>query len=148
MRRARPLGVFLGAFLALLAGSLRAGTGLTEVPGVEGDNPVTVFYPSQAADAPLKRGPFTLRVAYQGAPAKGNGRLVVLSHGSGGSAWTYADLARALVEAGFVVAVPLHRGDNYGDINTTPKKSCSNWPRCSSSRLNAYEPWLLIRAQS
>ncbi len=44
-----------------------------------------------------------------------NGRLVVVSHGSGGSPWVHADLARRLVEAGFVVAMPWHRGDNVRD---------------------------------
>ena len=29
--------------------------------------------------------------------------------------WVHADLARALVDAGFVVAMPEHRGDNYKD---------------------------------
>ena len=51
----------------------------------------------------------------QAAPVRGNGRLVVISHGSGGSPWVHADLARSLVDAGFVVAMPQHRGDNYRD---------------------------------
>jgi len=76
---------------------------------------VTLFYPSSAPAQPYKRGPFTVNVAQNAAPERGNGRLVVLSHGSGGSAWTYTDLAFALVEAGFTVAAPLHRGDNYED---------------------------------
>jgi predicted dienelactone hydrolase len=54
-------------------------------------------------------------LAEQAAPVRGNGRLVVISHGSGGSPWVHADLARSLVEAGFVVAMPQHRGDNYRD---------------------------------
>jgi predicted dienelactone hydrolase len=40
---------------------------------------------------------------------------VVISHGSGGSPWTYGDLAAALAAAGFTVAFPEHRGDNYKD---------------------------------
>lgn len=104
-----------GLLLLLCTAAAQAAVGLTQVPGVEGDNPVTVFYPASGEEAPVKRGPFTVQVAHEGKPDKGNGRLVVMSHGSGGSAWTYADLARALVGAGFVVAMPLHRGDNYGD---------------------------------
>jgi predicted dienelactone hydrolase len=104
------------AVLLLFAGAAaQAATGLTEIAGIDGDNPVTVFYPTSVAQQPLKRGPFAVNAAFNGTPQRGNGRLVVVSHGSGGSAWTYSDLAKTLVEAGFVVAMPLHRGDNYGD---------------------------------
>ena len=105
------------AVIALLCTAAQAAVGLTELPGLAGDGPVTVFYPSGAEAKEVKRGPFTLNVAWQGAPQKGNGRLVALSHGSGGSPWTYADLARTLVEAGFVVAIPEHRGDNFRDLS-------------------------------
>jgi predicted dienelactone hydrolase len=54
-------------------------------------------------------------LASEGVPVQGNGRLVVISHGSGGSPWVYANLARALVEAGYVVALPQHHADNYRD---------------------------------
>jgi predicted dienelactone hydrolase len=64
----------------------------------------------------VERGPFRLAIAPDAMPMRGNGRLIVLSHGSGGSAWTYTDLATQLVAAGFVVAAPLHRGDNYADM--------------------------------
>ena len=101
--------------LALLAFAARATVGLTEVAGADGDNPVTVFYPSSGQAQTLTRGPFTLDVAFQGAPTRGNGRLVVVSHGSGGNAWVHSDLARTLVEQGFVVALPLHKGDNFND---------------------------------
>lgn len=102
--------------LLLAAGTARAGLGLTELPGATaGDGPVTVFYPSAAQPAVLHRGPFTLEAAWQGAPAQGNGRLVVISHGSGGNAWVHSMLARALVDAGFTVALPLHHRDNAFD---------------------------------
>ena len=48
-------------------------------------------------------------------PERGNGRLIVISHGSGGNPWVHSDLALTLVEAGFVVAIPQHRGDSFGD---------------------------------
>lgn len=94
----------------------QAGVGLTELPGQEGDGPVSVFYPSSSEDQALQRGPFTLQLAWQGAPVRGNGRLIVVSHGSGGNPWVHADLARTLVEAGFVVAFPQHRGDHTGQF--------------------------------
>jgi len=97
----------LAAFLA------QAGVGLTELPGLDGDGPVTVFYPSSAPDQPLQRGPYALQLAPGGAPMRGNGRLVVMSHGSGGAPWVHSDLAKKLVDAGFVVAFPEHLGDNF-----------------------------------
>src|SRR6187399_3191176 len=103
------------ADLAVLAPSARATVGLAQLPGREGDGPVTVYYPSNAEERPVTRGPFTLQLAEGSEPMRGNGRLIVVSHGSGGSPWVHADLARALVDAGFVVAMPEHRGDNFRD---------------------------------
>ncbi|MGL4575967.1 MAG: alpha/beta hydrolase family protein [Burkholderiaceae bacterium] len=94
-----------------------AGVGLSSIAATEQDGPITVFYPSTDPDQTTTRGPFTLQAVREGAPAKGNGRLVVISHGSGASPWVYSDLARALVQAGFVVALPEHRGDNYKDTS-------------------------------
>ena len=98
--------------LALAVRCAFAAVGLTQLPGKEGDGPVTVFYPTAATEQATKRGPFTLSAAVDGPPQRGNGRLVVISHGSGGAPWVHASLARALVDAGFVVALPEHRGDN------------------------------------
>lgn len=106
---------FLILLLALAAGLAQAGVGALQVAAAGDDGPLTVFYPTAAAEQPLERGPFRFSLAWEAAPARGNGRLVVLSHGSGGSPWPQADLARTLVGAGFVVAIPLHRGDNFQD---------------------------------
>ena len=103
----------LATLLALAAACAQAGVGLTTLPGRQGDGPVTVFYPSSAADQAVQRGPYTLQVAPDGSPLRGNGHLVVMSHGSGGAPWVHSDLARKLVEAGFTVAFPEHLGDNY-----------------------------------
>jgi predicted dienelactone hydrolase len=105
----------LPALLLFFLCAAAQAAGLVELSGLEGDEAVTVFYPSDAKPAIVTRGPFKLALAQDGAPKKGNGRLVVISHGSGGSAWTYTDLALMLVEAGYVVAAPLHRGDNFKD---------------------------------
>lgn len=114
--------------LALVAPVARAGMGLAELPGQQGDAPVTVFYPTAAAEQTLQRGPFTLTATPDAAPQPGNGRLVVVSHGSGGLAWVHTDLARALVQAGFVVAMPLHRGDNAFDSGTPGPESWKQRP--------------------
>ena len=57
--------------------------------------------PVHGHSAPVRRGPLRWRWPSDAAPAAGNGRLVVISHGSGGTPWVHADLARALVDAGF-----------------------------------------------
>ena len=105
----------LSGLLCLSAACSQAGMGYTELAGRDGDGPVTVFYPSDGKDQRVQMGPFAVQLDQQGKPVRGNARLVVLSHGSGGSPWTYFDLARSLVDDGFVVALPLHRGDNYLD---------------------------------
>ena len=108
----RSLLVLLSVFIAINA---QAAMNTTRVTPLEGEDPVTVFYPTSAAEATVHRGPFTLSLAVGGAPVKGNGRLVVISHGSGGNPWVHSDLARALVDAGFIVAMPQHKGDNAMD---------------------------------
>jgi predicted dienelactone hydrolase len=92
------------------------GVGLARIASADPDDgPITLFYPSRAAARDVQRGPYTLHVAEDGAPARGNGRLVVFSHGTGAVPWVQADLARALVAQGFVVAMPRHRGDHLDD---------------------------------
>ena len=91
----------------------QADVGLSTIAATAQDGPVTLFYPSSAPAQLLQRGPFTMHLAADGAAVRGNGRLVVISHGSGGSPWVHADLARMLAEAGFMVALPEHRDDNY-----------------------------------
>jgi predicted dienelactone hydrolase len=111
----RFLLILITAALAVAAAPARAALGLTTVEPVGGDLPVTVFYPTATAAAPQAKGPFRFDAAPDAAPAAGNNRLIVISHGSGGSAWVHVDLARALVDAGYVVALPAHRGDTFGD---------------------------------
>ena len=114
--------------LAIVAGTAEAGVGLTEIAGQDGAGVVTVYYPSSDEAKLVKRGPFAFQLAWQGAPARGNGRLIVISHGSGGSPWVHANLAQALVADGFVVAMPAHRGDNYKDPSTPGPESWKQRP--------------------
>lgn len=114
--------------LSLAGACAQAGVGLTELPARNGDGPVTVYYPSIAEDQPVQFGPFTMPLARQGPPMRGNGRLIVISHGSGGAPWVHADLARTLVHAGFIVAMPEHHGDNYKDPSTPGPESWKQRP--------------------
>ena len=137
MNPARWHGALAGIVLALLGLLAQAATGLTEIAGTGGDGPITVFYPSSSEATALKRGPFTMTLAWQGAPVRGNGRLVIVSHGSGGSPWTHSDLAGVLVEAGFVVAMPEHRGDNYKDLSAVGPESWKRRPAEISRAIDA-----------
>ena len=83
----------------------------------------TVFYPTSATESPVVQGPFDLSWAKDAPPTRGNGRLIVISHGSGGSPWVHTDLARTLVAHGFVVALPQHHGDNYQDTSSPGPES-------------------------
>lgn len=141
-RAGRAAARFSGRCAALFAGLALSGAafanmGLTELPGREGDGPVTVYYPTQTAEQPVKRGIFTLGVAWQGAPARGNGRLVVISHGSGGNPWVHSDQARALVDAGFVVALPEHHADNSRDFSAPGPESWKRRPAEVSRAIDA-----------
>lgn len=118
----------LALALAATATLAQAGVGFAQRPGPVGDGPVTVFYPTAAPDQAITRGPFTLQVAPDAPPARGNGRLVVISHGSGGAPWVHTDLARALVQAGFTVALPEHRGDNNKDMRDAGPESWKRRP--------------------
>ncbi len=125
------------AFAAQVAVAAPHSMGLTELPGQAGDGPVTVFYPTAAAAQPVKRGVFTFELAWQAAPVRGNGRLVVISHGSGGAPWVHVDLARWLVNAGYVVAVPVHRADNNRDMADAGPESWKRRPAEVSRAIDA-----------
>ena len=140
----------LAASMALAACAASAGTGLTTLPGSQGDGPVTVFYPTAAANQAVQRGPFSLQLAPEAPSQRGNGRLVVFSHGSGGGPWVHTDLASALVAAGFVVAMPEHRGDNYRDTSEPGPESWKRRPAEVSRAIDAvaaspqFAPLLLL----
>lgn len=127
----------LAVACSLSAGLAQAEVGLSTLDGVDGDGPVALYYPTQAAAAPIQRGPFTLQLAEQAPPQRGNGRLIVISHGSGGGPWVHADLSRSLVDAGFVVAVPQHYADNSKDGSNPGPASWALRPQEVSRAIDA-----------
>jgi predicted dienelactone hydrolase len=129
----RLLAMLLAAGCALA----QAATGLAELPGLQGDGPVTVFYPTAAPERAVDRGVFSFMLAPDAPPQAGNGRLVVVSHGSGGAPWVHVDLARALVAAGFVVAMPEHRGDHRRDTADVGPQSWKRRPAEVSRAIDA-----------
>jgi predicted dienelactone hydrolase len=143
----RSVTVFVVCFLCFLGEHANAqlkSMGFKQLPQ-PGGGQVTVFYPSSDAETVIVQGPFLLSWAADGAPLKLNGRLVVISHGSGGSPWVHADLARALVERGFVVALPQHHGDNYLDPSEPGPGSWRKRPQEVSAAIDAiagYAPFV------
>ena len=97
-----------------------------------GDMPITLLYPTAAAAQAVERGPFALQVAMNAPllalPTRVKRSLVVLSHGTAGSPLPDYDLALTLVRAGFVVAQPLHRGDNYLEFSKAGPESWRTRP--------------------
>jgi len=75
--------------------------------------PVSVWYPTTAAAASFEAGPYMIASVPNAPPASGRHRLVVISHGSGGSDLRHHDLAEFLARNGMVVTAPRHLGDSY-----------------------------------
>jgi predicted dienelactone hydrolase len=109
-----------------LAGSVWSQVGMRSV-NLDGQ-PMTLVYPTDQASVPSAMGPFTLDVALNAKPRPGNQRLVVMSHGTGGSAITDHQLAATLAKAGFIVAQPLHAGDNFKDTSKAGPESWKTRP--------------------
>jgi predicted dienelactone hydrolase len=84
---------------------------------VAGDSAVklTVFYPTAAPSRVQQLGPYSADVAFAAAPDGKRLPLIIMSHGTGGSAFGSLNLAVALARAGYVVAALEHTGDNYKD---------------------------------
>jgi predicted dienelactone hydrolase len=76
---------------------------------------LAIWYPTESGSRPTLLG-LTVQYVATGAPVVGASLpLIVISHGSGGGPGSHADTALALASAGFVVAAPMHTGDNYAD---------------------------------
>ena len=105
-----------------------------------GDLPITLVYPTNVPPRELVQGAFTLQVSPD-APmlpaSQGRRSLIVLSHGSAGSAWPDHALAATLARAGFVVAQPQHRGDNWQDFSRAGPESWKTRPQDVTETINA-----------
>jgi predicted dienelactone hydrolase len=119
------LGLLLASCMTLAKPSL----GVTELAPNASQGALTLFYPSAGAERTERIGNLSVSLAREAAPLPGNGRLVLISHGSGGSAWVHSVLARRLVEAGFVVAAPSHVGDRFGDVGDRGPVAWARRPR-------------------
>lgn len=117
-----------------------AAMGMTTIGGADdGTGLTTIFYPTSSTPTEVKRGPFTMQLAIDGKAIPGNHRLVVFSHGSGGSPWPMTDLALRFVTAGYAVAMPEHRGDNYRDHHLQGPASWKLRPLETSQTIDAVQ---------
>lgn len=113
-------GVVGAAFLTALRTEHPVGFQVVRTTDADGRPfPIGVWYPTRAHPRPTTLlGPLLMNVAAGGPIAGSDLPLVVISHGNGGALGSHADLALALADAGFVVAAPMHPGDNYADQGT------------------------------
>ncbi len=116
------------ASLAVSTAAQAATVGTLTLPADDDGAAVTLFYPTAAAGRAETRGDLQLMLAPDAPPAPGNGRLIAISHGSGGGPWVHTTLAKALVEDGFTVVLPLHRGDNWTDPGRAGPESWKQRP--------------------
>lgn len=111
---------------ALVTTAAQAQTGYAQTRA--GDLPVTLVYPAAAPAQPMDLGPFRLNVAVDAEPLLGRRPLIVLSHGTASDTTSSHHLAAALAAAGFVVAQPLHVGDNFRDTSLAGPESFRRRP--------------------
>jgi pimeloyl-ACP methyl ester carboxylesterase len=99
---------------------------------------ITVFYPVLPGTIG-KPGPLGAVLAAGASVGSLNQRLVVISHGSGGSPWVHTHLAQALVQRGYVVAFPTHYGDNFEDPSAPGPDSWKRRPQEVSQAIDALQ---------
>jgi predicted dienelactone hydrolase len=116
----------LAAWTGLVPQAAQAQVGMAQLQA--GELPVTLVYPTAEPARRLTLGPFELGVAPDAVPRPGRHRLIVMSHGTGGSPITDHALAATLARAGFVVAQPLHQGDNHQDTRDAGPESWKRRP--------------------
>jgi predicted dienelactone hydrolase len=106
------------AFLAFSAPRPEHLVGVQQVLAPDPGHPpiaVTIFYPTDQMPHLVWLGMSFAHLARDAAIVAGRHPLVVISHGTGGASTSHFDTAIALAEAGYVVAAPLHNGDNFQD---------------------------------
>ena len=125
----------LFALAFVLPALAQAQVGLRQI--TVGDLPVTLVYPTASTARVSTFGPFELQVARDAEPTPGQHHLIVMSHGTGGNALSDHALAATLARAGFVVAQPLHQGDNFQDHSLAGPASWDLRPREVSRVIDA-----------
>lgn len=122
-----PLRSALFSFLLAMVGvsSHAAGLAFINVPaGVDGPAlQGAVWSPCATPATDLVLDPLVVK-GVRDCPVAGDRLpLIVISHGTGGSALGHHDTAAALADAGFVVAAISHPGDNFRDLSRQARLS-------------------------
>ena len=111
----------VGLGLALAASALRSerpvGFQMVRAGAAGGESfALAIWYPTRATPRPTTMlGLVMMSVAPAAAVDGRKLPMVLISHGNAGGPGSHADLAMALAGAGFIVAAPMHNGDNYAD---------------------------------
>ncbi len=77
---------------------------------------VNVWYPTYSRPSPASYAPWTLNVVRYGRSAKGRFPLIILSHDTTATRFSYHETAAILAQSGFVVVAPAHKNDNVNHI--------------------------------
>jgi predicted dienelactone hydrolase len=110
----QPAVSLAAAALGLLPPTASAQIGRTEL--LLNTIPVALVYPSEVISKKIVLGAFEIEAAVDAPITAGPPRhLIVMSHGAGGSMLSDHTMAAHFAQAGFIVAQPLHAGDNYRD---------------------------------
>ncbi len=112
-----PLVLLIAPAAVAAEAPFRAGfTELSVTDPVSGDIvSFALWFPTTSAEGTVRRGPFVMAAAQNAAPAPGRHPLIVVSHGTGGSALGHRDTGLHLARHGYVVAAPMHARDNFRD---------------------------------
>jgi predicted dienelactone hydrolase len=104
---------------------------------------VAIWYPTTSQPMPTTLLGLVLMDVAANAPVSGRELpLIVISHGNGGGPGSHADTAMSLAAAGFVVAAPMHTGDNYRDDSDV---GSSHWLTDRSRHIHAALDFMLTR---
>ncbi|MGB0866821.1 MAG: alpha/beta hydrolase family protein [Granulosicoccaceae bacterium] len=111
----------LALLSAISSQSMAAGFSLLQIddPGSAKPLELGVWYPSEATPPPEPNTPFNQALATEVKPSGEQLSLVMVSHGFGGWLGGHADTAKALADAGFVVAAPSHTGNTFRDMSSS-----------------------------
>jgi predicted dienelactone hydrolase len=110
--------ILVGTAIYSTARSPSRAIGVQSAAAIDADGrkiPVMIFYPTNATPKWTWLGAAAVKIAPNGPTSGKNLPLVVISHGTGATSLSHIDTALALAEAGYVVAAPMHPGDNYQD---------------------------------
>lgn len=111
---------FLMLFFSVFSTNSAMATGLRliDLPadGAAPSVKAAIWSPCTATPTDVRIGPFVLSATRDCPIADGPYPLIVISHGFGGTSFSHRETAKALADAGFIVAAISHGGDSALDM--------------------------------